>query len=91
MQSQRFFEITHNRIDGSEALEVGIILSSAAVVLGDFGVPKVAGEKVGVAYGGVTFIVKERAERVVSVVILDSARFVDQYSNAAETVVQVEI
>jgi len=64
----------------------------AAVVLGDFVVQPVAGEAVGVFHRcGAAFIVKERAERIVGVVIFHRTRIVDQHSNAAQAVVQVVI
>ena len=67
-------------------------MSGAAVVLGDLVIPPIAGEAEGIFYrSSAAFIVKERAERVISVIILDSARFVDKHSNAAQAVVQVAI
>lgn len=92
MKSEWFRETASDRIDGGESLEFGVVHAGAAVVLFDFVVPEVAGEAVGVFYGGgAAFIAKERAERVVGVVILHRARIVDQHSNAAEAVVQVVI
>ena len=60
--------------------------------MGYFVVPPVAGEAVGVFYGGgAALVVKERAEGVVGVIILDGSGVVDNQSNAGEAVVQVEI
>jgi len=91
MEGKRLSKATHNRIRRGEALEFGVVHAGAAVVLSDFVVPPIAGEAVGVVDGFCIFVFKERAERVVGIIILHSARIVDQHSNAAETVVQVVI
>ena len=73
-------------------MENWIVHAGAEVVLGDFVIPPIAGEAEGIFYrGSAALVVKERAERVVGVVILHRARFVDEHSNAAQAVVQVVI